>query len=57
MLLTRPLAKSVEHAARASKPVSNHSSALVMFYITLGVVAPFALPLKSSISGSHNESQ
>lgn len=56
MLLTRPLAKSVEHAARSSKVGSNHASALVMFYITLGVVAPFALPLKSTITSNTNES-
>lgn len=39
-------------AQRSTSPAAFSAGPLVLLYITVGVVAPFALPLKSSLSGS-----
>lgn len=54
-MISYTFSKSLHTAARASKPVAtSKSSSLVLAYIAFGVIAPFALPLKSSIT--HNQS-
>lgn len=57
MLVSRPVAKSIENTVRTATRHGNSSAALVLTYITVGVIAPFALPLKSTMSASHEESQ
>lgn len=39
----------------AAKPASSPASSLVLLYITAGVVAPFALPLKSSLTQNNGD--
>ncbi len=49
MLASRALQNSIRHSSKGSNPVRG-SAALVLAYITAGVVAPFVLPLKSTIT-------
>lgn len=56
MMFTRFAANSFSaQATRASRASPNRASSLVLLYITFGAVAPFALPLKSSLSAHDHD--